>query len=74
MTTQQDTPRGVEPSKIIFANQLRAVAVLFVLINHLFGIYFLAPDYVSETIHSPEVCARRVVSVICLASASPNCA
>ncbi len=53
MTTQQDTPRGVEPSKIIFANQLRAVAVLFVLINHLFGIYFLAPDYVSETIHSP---------------------
>lgn len=40
-------------TKITFANQLRALAVMIVLINHLFGLYFFESDFIAKYVHSP---------------------
>lgn len=41
--------------KVIFANQLRAVAIIAVMIIHLCGIYWLARDTVASYIFSPAI-------------------
>lgn len=45
----------MKASKVIFADQLRAIAVLTVLIVHWCGVYWVARDVVGEYIYAPPV-------------------
>ncbi len=53
MANDSGQPRTSDSSKVIFANQLRALAVVSVLISHLCGMYYFAPEYIARTVHSP---------------------
>jgi len=44
-----------EKDKVIFANQLRAIAIIAVMIIHLCGIYWVARDTVSAYIFAPAI-------------------
>jgi peptidoglycan/LPS O-acetylase OafA/YrhL len=44
-----------QKDKVIFANQLRAIAIIAVMISHLCGIYWLARSTVSAYIFAPEI-------------------
>ena len=46
---------GEHNGKILFAHQLRAIAALFVLVIHLFGVYWLSRDLVAHHIFAPTL-------------------